>query len=92
MKRKTITIDDDLYEALQKIRAAIIASGRDITFTRLVKTVMISGILSAEKLDDEICEELWEFIQGRELDLQLEKLVDEYTRHILKKVEEVTRW
>lgn len=87
MKRKTITIDDELYEMLQKIRASMISHGMDMSFTTTANIVMVSGILGSEKFDDKIWEGVAEFFHEAEhMHVQSEELINHYTEYLLRRL------
>lgn len=87
MKRKTLTIDDELYEMLQKIRASMISHGMDMSFTTTANIVMVSGILGSEKFDDKIWEEVAEFFaETKQMHVASEEPVNHYTEYLLRRL------
>lgn len=44
MKRKTITLEDELYETVQKYRAKRIREGKNMSFSEAVRELLKKGI------------------------------------------------
>ena len=93
MIRKTITIDDELYELLQRLRAKMIGQGKDMSFAGTVNIVMMSGILGSEKFDEKIWSELAEFFEHPKIEdnveQEIEQLVNNYTVYLLRKIKKL---
>ena len=83
--RKTITLDSNLYNTIQKIRAGLISNGLDMSFTTTVNVVLISGIVGSEKFDDEIWKEIAQFFQSGPED-NIEDIISQYTEFLLSKL------
>ena len=46
VKRKTITLDDDVYRAIQRYRAKKILEGENISFSQAVNELIIKAIVA----------------------------------------------
>jgi len=45
VKRKTITLDDDVYRAIQRYRAKRILEGENMSFSRAVNELIIKAVV-----------------------------------------------
>ncbi len=88
MKRKTITLDDVLYETIQKIRAGLISNGIDMSFTTTVNVVLTCGILGSEKFDEEIWKEIADFFSGNPEE-DIESIIDNYTEFLVQRLKKI---
>lgn len=90
MKRKTISMDDEIYEALQRIRAAMISAGQDMSFTGTVEVILLSGILGADKLDNKRWQEIGEFMRKDSFE-NIESLMDQHVEQVMKRMKEIRK-
>jgi len=49
LKRKTITLEDELYEAVQKYRAKRIREGKNMSFSEAVRELLKKGLKNKEE-------------------------------------------
>ncbi len=78
MQRKTITIHDEIYRELQKIRASFIESDivPDMSFTTAVNMVLLGGIVATDRFTDDDWGVLSKFLQEQRATLELESFTD----------------
>lgn len=85
MLRRTITLNDAIYNELQKIRAASLELGREMSFTTIVNIVLLGGILGADRFDAHTWREILAFIEEESPTLEFEALHDQYVEKMVKK-------
>jgi len=49
LKRKTITLEDELYKAVQKYRAKRIREGKNMSFSEAVRELLKKGLIRRGK-------------------------------------------
>lgn len=78
MIRRTITLNDAIYNELQKIRASVIRAGRDISFTTIVNVVLLGGIVGADSFDARTWRIIKNFVDQTGVELEIEAIRDQY--------------
>ena len=81
MIRKTIILEDEVYEALQKFRAEMLMAGKDISFNAAVNALLFNGIIEAQDMSGE----RWKELRG------FESAHDEFSAEIDKHIEQMLK-
>ena len=89
MNRRTITIDDSIYRALQKMRAEFIQSEivDDLSFTAAVNLVLLGGLIAADRFLEDDWALLRSYLEEKRESLKLDSFTDRRAEGYLRGLE-----
>ena len=91
MVRKTITIHDQIYDSIQKIRAKLIEARvvDDLSFTSAINMVLLAGVMATKYFDDNAWKAIADFLNKEKEKLDHEALFDQlYEKMLVPKEKE----
>jgi predicted CopG family antitoxin len=86
MIRKTIILEDEVYEALQKFRAEMLMVGKDISFNAAVNALLFNGIIEAQDMSGERWKELRGFQSAHD---EFSEEIDKHIEQMLKRMKKI---
>ena len=79
MTRLSITLNEAVEDQLRQLQGEMISTyKKDISFTTVVNTVLVAGLLGSESFSDEVTKEVYHFFKTQQINMDKEGLTDNF--------------
>ncbi|MGQ0794823.1 MAG: hypothetical protein ACT4N5_01390 [Nitrosopumilaceae archaeon] len=83
MQRMSITLDDNIARTLRGIQGRLIEKfEKDISFTTIVNTVLLAGVIGTESFTEKTWTLLSQFLHEEQINLDKEGLTDNFVNQL----------
>lgn len=84
--RRTVTINDTLYNEVQKVRASFIKTGQEMSFTTAINMVLLGGLVGTSKFTPEEWSIVADFLKEESTSLELEAARNQIMQILIESV------
>ena len=83
MNRITVTLANEIEEALRRIQGGLIQGRKhDVSFTTTINIVLLAGIIATDEFSNETWKMIRDFLNDQRINLDLEGQTDNYINEL----------